>query len=274
VFALLGYTASDNVGGVTTDLAALVDPDFTQRNGHYTFTEQYRLGGVVGIGTNVTRTDLLCPTWNAIGLMNSYPPVRSATPVSSTYVDLRTDWQVPIPLNEEFQVQQANDAGAANRLNGVLWIFTQDWNRNLPAGIFPIMIRATSSVTKVANAWSGPATITLEQSLRGGVYSIIGYDCFLAGCIASRIIFPRQKLYQGRKLRPGNLCQNALGDFPPLYGYNQARVFGEWGRFHTFELPQIEVWGNAAGAVTAELRIHAVYLGTDLSLLESGSITI
>jgi hypothetical protein len=116
--------------------------------------------------------------------------------------------------------------------------------------------------------------ITLEQSLRGGVYSIVGADCFVAGCIAFRVIFPRQKLYSGRKLRPGSLCQNALGDFPPLLGQLQARYFGEWGRFHTFELPQVEVWGNAAGAATMEIRFHCLYLGTDLSLLEAHALTI
>jgi hypothetical protein len=226
------------------------------------------------VGANTTLVDLLCPTWNAIGKMNSYPPVRSAQPVSATYPDLRADWAVPIPLNEEFQIQTTNDAGAAVRQNAAFWILTNDWNRNLPPAIFPIMIRATATPTKIANAWSGPSTITLEQSLRGGVYSIIGADCFAAGCIAFRCIFPRQKLYSGRKLRPGNLCQNALGDFPPLQGQNQARYWGEWGRFHTFELPQFEVWGNAGGAVTLELRLHCLYLGVELSLLEANALTI
>src|SRR5262249_22622371 len=104
MFALLGYTGADAVGGVTTDLTALTDPDFTQRNCHYPFTENYRLCAAADIGASDTELALLCPTWNAIGKMNVYPPIRSATPVSSSYVDLRTDWAPPIPLNEEFQM--------------------------------------------------------------------------------------------------------------------------------------------------------------------------
>lgn len=274
MFVLLAYTGSAGAAAANFDLTALTDPDFSQRSGHYIFTEQYKLLAAADVGLNDTNASILCPTWNAIGKMNVYPPIRSAAPVSSSFVDLRTDWAPPLPLNEEVQFQTTNNAGVAVRTNGVVWLGTTDWNRNLPTGILPIMVRATVAVTGVANAWSGPSTLTFEQSLRGGVYSVIGADAQVAGSIAHRAIFPRQKLYSGRKLRPGNLTLNAIGDFPPLYGYNQARVFGEWGRFHTFEPPQWEFLMNAAGAVTPELRMHLVYLGTDLSLLEANAITI
>jgi hypothetical protein len=274
MFCLLGYTGAPGAAAADFDLTALTDPDFSQRSGHYIFTEQYRLAAAAQVEASGVRATLLCPTWSAIGRMNIYPPTRSAAPVSSTYVDLRTDWPVPLPLNEEFQAQTTNNAGAGTRSNVAIWLMTNDWTRNLPTGILPIMIRATVACTGVANAWSGPSTLTFEQSLRGGVYSIVGADAQVAGSIAHRAIFPRQKLYQGRKLRPGNLTLNAVGDFPPLYGQNQARIFGEWGRFHTFEPPQWEFWMNAAGAVTPELRMHLIYLGTELSLLEANAITI
>lgn len=274
MFALLGYTSSAAAGATNADLTALTDPDFTQRNGHYTFTERYRLLAACDIGANDTTASLLTPTWNAISRFNISPPTRSATPVSRGWLDLFMQMQPPIPLNEEFQFQTSNDAGAPVRTNGVLWIGTEDWNRNLPSGIMPFEIRCTAAATGVANAWSGATAITFEQSLRGGVYSICGAYFQGAGCIAARVIFPRQRLYQGRKLRPGHLVQNAVGDFPPMLGQYQSTIFGEWGRFHTFEPPQLEVWANAAGAVTIECRFRLVYLGTELSLLESGSLTI
>jgi hypothetical protein len=274
MFVILGYQGAAGAAAVNFDLSALLDPDFSQRNGHYVFTEPYKLLASANVGASDTEMNLLCPTWNAIGKFNIYPPVRAAQPVMSTYVDLRTDIPTNLPLNEEFQVQTSNNAGAGVQTNGLLWLGTPDWNKNLPQGIMPISVRCSVAFTGVAHAWSGPSALTFEQSLRGGVYSVVGARFQSAGCIAHRAIFPRQKLYQGRKLRPGDVALNAIGDFPPLYGYNQSRLFGEWGRFHTFEPPQWDVFANAAGAATGVLILDMIYLGTDVSLLDSGSVTI
>jgi hypothetical protein len=70
--------------------------------------------------------------------------------------------------------------------------------------------------------------------------------------------------YNGRQLRPGGLIQNtaALNPMP-----NQRFGFGEWGRFHTFELPSIQIYSDAAGG-TYEVRLELTYLGQSNSLLQ------
>jgi hypothetical protein len=274
MFVLLGYTGNAGAGAVNFDLTALPDADFSQRNGHYVFTEPYQLLGATNVGANDILADLLCPTWNAIGKMNVFPSLETAAFSSAAYLDLRADVPPKLPLNEEFQFQTSNNAGVAVRSNGFVILGTADWNRNLPQGILPILVHGTASVTGVGNSWSGPFPVVFEQSLRGGVYSIVGADAVIAGGIAFRIVFPRQKLYSGRKLRPGNGLLGGVGNTPPLNGQLQSRYWGEWGRFHTFEPPQIELWMNAGGAVTVNWWWQLIYLGTDLSLLEASAMTI
>jgi hypothetical protein len=269
--ALLAYTGNAGIGATNFDLTALTDPDFTQRNGHYTFTEPYQLMATAIIGANLTRGRFQVPHWNAIGEYNIYPVNRSTIVVQSNpNMDFYYDAPPPIPLNEEFQIQTSNNNAGTEQDFGLIWIATSDWSQNLPRGVQLINVRATVAVTGILNAWSGPAGITLSQSLRGGVYAVVGAVCQITVGIAFRIVFPRYRLYNGRKLRPGNLCMQNIGDTPQDIPWDQQYWLGEWGRFHTFELPQVEFLANVAGAQTLELRMWCIYLGEDLSLLNQG----
>jgi hypothetical protein len=56
-------------------------------------------------------------------------------------------------------------------------------------------------------------------------------------------------------MRPGWLCNQALGDQDEARVRENPFCLGEWGRFWSVEMPQLEVYGSAAGAQTAELRL-------------------
>jgi len=43
---------------------------------------------------------------------------------------------------------------------------------------------------------------------------------------------------------------------------------GEWGRFHTFTPPQLEVFDDTAGG-TYEVRLHLVRVGEDRTLVNN-----
>lgn len=271
-FALLNYNATAAAAGATNvDLVAASDADFSQRNSHYIFTERYRLLGVAPVGVSVTRGRYQVPTWNAIGEATIFNVNRALTPPSNPQADWSLQYPPEVPLNEEFQVQLSNNLGAATEIeNALIWLATDDWSQNIPRGRTPLLVRATSVITPTLNAWSGPQAITLSQSLRGGVYAVVGAVVQGANSVAFRVIFPRYRLYHGRKLRPGHLVQTALGDVTNNQHYPPGMDLGEWGRFHTFELPQIEVFGTLAAAITYQVFLYLVYLGEEISQLNQG----
>lgn len=271
-FALLGYQGTPGVNAASFDLSALTDPDFSQRNNHYIFTEQYALLHAYHQEASATRANFSCPTWNALGKANIWPVNVTSTVLSPPRIDTRWDYPARIPYNEEFQFQVSNNLGSSTeQAYGFIWIITSDFSRNIPRGALPIMVRCTATYNPGSVVWSGPQALTFEQSLRGGVYAVVGAECQAASVIAFRLIFPRYKLYNGRKLRPGFLCQNAVGDLIWPQAFDGPMALGEWGRFHTFEPPQMESIMTTGASTTHELRLWLVFLGEDVSLLQGGT---
>lgn len=268
-FTVLPYTLATGGSVTDQDMSAVTDQEFSQRNSHFIFTEQYKLGAVVASGATLSRANIQIPTFNAVGRFNVWPIQLSSANVPSPP---RMMWLWPqapvIPQNEEFTVK-ATDTVSEN-VCAALWLFTLGHNKNLPSNQLIIPVRCTSTITQVAGGWSAAGQLTFEQSLRGGVYSIIGAECVGSGTFLFRFIFPRGRAYQGRRIRPGWLAQQAIGDLPELRMHADPFTLGEWGRFHTFEPPQLEVFSIAGSASTAhELRLYLAYLGMDeMSLLD------
>jgi hypothetical protein len=271
-FQTLVYNATAAaVNAVNTDLVAAVDPDFSQRNSHYILTEQYRLLSTAMIGASVTRGRLQIPHINAIGEFVLFNANRSLQVPSNPQWDWNLGRLPPLPQNEELQVQVSNNLGAATEIeNVVLQLVTDDWTQNIPPGQLLIPVRVSFTVTPTLNAWSGPQILTFSQSLRGGVYVVVGGVLQGTNAIAWRVIFPRFRLYHGRKLRPGALIQTAIGDVVTTQPDPYMLAWGEWGRFHTFEPPTIEVFGTVAGSITYQGFLWLVYLGEDISQLSQG----
>src|SRR5271156_5299742 len=94
---------------VNGDMTALADNDFSQRNGHYIFTERYRLAMAALQGVSVTRGRVQVPTWNAIGEFNIFNANRAITAPSNPQWDTYFNSPPEIPQNEEFQVQSSNN---------------------------------------------------------------------------------------------------------------------------------------------------------------------
>jgi hypothetical protein len=259
--------SSDTAAGVNTDATAVTDTEVSVRNSHFIFTERYRLLSAAFIAAAALRGRFQVPKWNAIGEFAIFNANRSLQTPSNPQWDLWLTAPPEIPQNEEFQVQLSNDGAGGAIENCVLNIAPDDWNQNIPKGELTLCIRASATITPTINAWSGPNAITLSQSLRGGVYAVVGTVVQGTDAVAWRWIFPRNKMYHGRRLRPGGLVQTARGD--TLSNQVDPWVFG-WGVkgvFHTFELPQIELLGTVAAAITYQIFIWVVRLGEDVSIL-------
>lgn len=271
--ALLVYNnAAAGVNDANVDMSAAVDPDFSQRNNHYVFTNRFRLGKACAIGASMLRARFQVPTWNALGEWSIFNVNRSLNPPANTQFDSYLPQPPRIPLNEELQVQESNNLGSSTEIESVgLQLLTDDWTPQLPSGYAMFTVKTTFTLTPTLNAWSGGSALTFTSNLRGGVYAVVGAQLQGSNGSFFRLLFPRYKLYGGQRLRPGGPLQNAVGNVTQNQSYPWNLDMGEWGRFHTFELPQCEVFGTLASSTAYVLYLTLVFLGEDLSLLQGGT---
>lgn len=261
-FHCVAYTINQ-AAGTDGDATAATDSELTTRNSHYLLTERYRMLAAYVGGATITRANVQVPLWNQITRFNLWPINRSANIPSPPQLDWWILKPPPLPQNEEITVKITN-TGAAEQDTVFLWLAPDNWNVNLPAGRDPLPVfeaRLTSTTPSLtANAWSGLSTPVFEQSLRSGTYAIVGAMFQATNLMMARFVFPRAPVYRNRKLRPGVLAQNAIGDLELQVLPEAHFIWGEYGRFSTVELPQIEYWTNTAGVATVEARWWMVWI--------------
>jgi hypothetical protein len=276
MFSMLAFAAPSVVSGVDVDLTAAPDSTFTLRNQHFYFVEDYLLLAAYASGQGVLQARLHCPTWDVICPNEIYPanPTISGQPVG--YADLRTDLPQPIPKNQEIRMTVDVTGGAGGGLfYGFMWIGTPDWSRRLPASEYFFRTRFTVvNPGTAATGWQGPFDLVPTQTLRGGVYAVLGASIDEIADVGFRLLFPQAPLYHGRELRPGwRGVSSGFDDANNLQPW-QGRYWGEWGRFHTFQLPKLELFQNILGAGTDHIVLTLAYLGIDTGLLQAGVKTI
>lgn len=260
-FQIVAYSASLAAGAANLDVAAVPDDIFSRRNSHYIFSERYRILAAFVNGVSVTDARLNVPTVNAFGRHHIWPLEQSATiPDWPGIADYRDD-PLSIPLREELAVEGSNNDIGAQQFNALLWLGDDKWNRNLPKGQQRLVVRATGAVAGVAASWSGVGAIAFAENLRGGYYSLVGAQCFCAGVLAIRFQFPRNDPAGAKALRPGILCTEAIANSPLR---ENKGGFGVLGTFDSDEPPQIQIFSNATGAKTQEIRLDLVYHGNNV----------
>lgn len=256
---ILPYNVSAGVNATDTDLTGTTDSEFSKRGNHFILSEPYNLLAAYAGGASLIRARFNMPKINAVGRHQLWPINRSASVPSPYNMDDYRDNPLPLPMDEELAVEISNNLGAATEQENVfLFIAPQTWNRNLPQGLQTLTLRVTATPIGVAQAWSALTALTFSDNLRAGWYAVTGMQVQGANALAARLVFARSTMYNNRKLRPGVIVSQAIGDIAQQMWDGG---FGEFGRFHSFELPQLEVWANAAGAITMEIRLNVVYLG-------------
>lgn len=256
-----GNPAGPNASNV--DLTAAVDTILTTRNNHLIFTDDFRLGLAYGLGQTITDVRLNMPSVNAYGRHHLWPldgdTVNPATVQDRPAIISYLSQPVVLPQNEEMAWEVSNAAAGAERDSVLAWLFTPDHGYAIPSGLQRLTLRMTYAITTAAAfAWSGAGTLTFAETPRGGWYSVVGLSLFDASTLAGRLIFPRGRAYNGRILRPGAPAQNAVARRPDRLFDGQLGVYG---KFHSFEPVQIEIFSSTAAAHTGEVRLDVVYHG-------------
>jgi hypothetical protein len=270
MFHLLNYRVVAGVNDVNVDETMTTDTIYTARNGHLLLTEPMNLIGAMHLAVSALRVRTNIPSWNNLGRHQIWPVNRSATPPSYPRIDDYRGFPKTLPMNEEIAFEESNNLGAATEeTTTTLWIAPPDWTINTPRGMpfgeglgqAQLTVRATAAVTRVAAAWANGA-ITLADTLKGGWYAVVGAYCFDANLRLFRLIFPQTVSRYRRNFRPGSYVSNATGNLetPGSNDFFNENL-GLWGVFSTLELPLLEVYADAAGASTQELRLNLIYLG-------------
>lgn len=259
---------SESLGSVTnSDVDAAQDDVLQRRNAHLIMSEPFNLLASLPFGTNLSRMRFGNVALTRLGNNHLWPQNVAATIPSRPYVMDRRMRPLKLPLNEEITLEATTSAAGPAQHGAVLVLAKPQWRMTLPEGLDRFTTRATVvAPAGSATTWSAITAITFERDLFNGVYSVVGATVVAANAIAFRLFFPSQMVTEGRQLRPGFLVQNSISDFP------NDMVFGglgEWGRFHTFEPPSVQMFADAAGG-TYEIRLDLVYLGSALSLLMGG----
>lgn len=258
MFHLLAYFEQLAAAATDADINAVVDGEFTIRNNHPIFTEPYDLVGAFYNAADAVRARFNAPTLNTYGRHQLFPVLRSATIPDLPFVIDYRDYPIRLPIDEEIAIEGTNNAGAGDDTFVALLLAPPTWNRNLARGLWRFTCRATYNITSVDSAWSPLGAMTFAENLRGGWYAVLGMEVVDANVLYARLVFPRGNVVNGRRLRPGCLVDNAAGN-RPWEGFRGG--MGTWGRFHSFEPPQVEILANNAAAHSGEVRLDLVYLG-------------
>lgn len=256
---------SESFAAVTnSDTNAAADGVITVRNSHLIFTEPFYLAAIYGSSSTLTRARFGNAALQHRSIPHIWPLGRDDTIPSRPRLMEMLDRPMFLPQNEELTIESTTDAAGPVIANFILHLVKERWNRNLPAFLDRLTVRATSTVVAgAASAWTAEAELTFERDPWNGVYAVIGANVVAANAIAFRFRFPDQPSADGKQLRPGGLVTNAVGNFPwePENG-----GLGEWGRFHTFTPPVLQVFEDTAGG-TYEVRLDLLYLGENRDLL-------
>lgn len=285
MFHLLTWqTSSAAAVTIGTAMGMVADGAIAQGTTGYRFTENYKALAAYNHGASLTQVEFRSPTINALGLWNSWPLNLSLNQPSNYQVDDFRSFTPSLPLYEDFQCNAADSAVGGEKFDVAMWIGSQNHQTNL--GVLDAMINkgeayagrritvnSTTTLNKGAQGWGADVALTFEQLPRGGVYAVIGGQAVAAACMAWRINFTRMPLYQGRKLFPGDLVNQAVGDVPNKLGRNWL---GVWGVFHTWELPFASLYGQAAGTVAWNGNLDLVYLGgnSDYGTVFNNALTV
>lgn len=247
-----------------SDMNAVLDEVLTRRNSHLIFTEPYNLLGVHAFGGVLSRARFGNAALTQKGSNHIWPLSVSATiPTLPQLMDFR-DSPMRLPQNEELTIEVTNTAAGPTETGAVLLLGTPDWNMNFPAHSDRLNARATCVIAAgTETTWTALSEIAFERDLLNGVYSVVGAHVVAANAIAFRFRFPDQPAIGNKQLRPGGLVQDTA-QLQPNAMFSGG--LGEWGRFHTFSPPELQVLADAAGG-TYEVRLQLLYLGQDKSLL-------
>lgn len=253
----VAYSDSTSSAQTDTDIPLVSDPSVTILNNHPIFPNPYSIMWAYALGLLMQRVRISAPRLRPITRPLISPVDQSATPTEN--LRIAEWWRRPLMLNpvEEIQMLRTNTTAVAERDFVVLTV--GDGQRNVPQGDC-FTVRGTTAFSATVATWS-PGTITLDDTLQVGRYSIVGLRVENAGGVAGRLIFPGVPVAGASPvLRPGVKVAQSVADEDTWW--MRYGVSGEYGQFESFALPQIDMMvATVAANPTVLMDIVPVRIG-------------
>ena len=228
-FHLLAYNGT--AATTITDIAPITDNVINIVNSHFFPQNDMSLIWATGMSANVSRVRISQPSLRLITLPWIRPLIGTAVPGNHDKVADYTRSPLRIRGLEELAIDAIDASGGD--FFGLLAL--QDSYEAPPAGGDVYTLRGTSSTAAVDSSWT-TVTVTWEDKLPDGVYSVIGLSVVGANAPAARLIF------EGQTWRPGCIAtadEENQGD--DLFRWGRL---GVWGRFRQTAMPQVQVLSN------------------------------
>lgn len=215
---------------------AVADGVLTQSQaGNFVLTAPMKLKMAWVGGTTITQARLNIASFRGIFLPELNPIDRTVPPGSRPNIIRWFGDQLLLPRVDEIELDTSNALAAGNEQHfGVLWL--GDDTPPAPAGP-SFSITYTATITAAVRGWTS-GTLTLGQTLPGGIYSIVGMACYSATLVAARLVVP------GTPWRPG--CIGGPNNFTDPWWFTRFGQIGELARFQSFAPPNLEILCNAA----------------------------
>lgn len=238
---LLAFSSAPGNVSTYTQVNAVADQLYTRQNNEYQVPVRSWIPWYAGGCANGTAMRLFTPSLRLRG-NPQVVPLGTATFLSSypQYVDMSEN---PLQLVEEENlrvevIHPSSDSDIARCFVAVAQRRPTK-NINYPA---PRWVRATTSVTAVAEGWSSLGALVFDDVLEGGSYAVYGMNVVQSTVLASRLVF------QNQHERPGCLGCASVNDIPmPLHSMMELGLLGV---FDTYSPPQLECFASAGGGIS------------------------
>lgn len=246
---LAAFYKSVTNGSTYDSLTAVSDQSLTtSSNGKYIFRNNQKVLAAHVSGVNLTAARIDAPSLRSFMLPELVPTNPAATIATRPPIVDYKAFGPTVLRNEEVAVQVSRGGADAQPVFAGLWIS----DRVVPAPAGPIFTAvATFTITLVAGGWVA-GSLTFNQTLPAGEYSVVGCRTVCGDAGFSRLIFPGDNNY-----RPGNIVNAAYADFtqPDYFGKG---ALGKWGDFASTAQPNIEIFGLVAGAESGTAYIDLI----------------
>lgn len=238
-----------------TELTAQSDQIIAIQNNHLFPPRDLPLKYAYAHGLTLNRARISTPKTRQIAIPVIPGIDRAALPPNLPFVwDLRANPYI-LPKEEEIAIEAFQSSAGAEDEWCILG-FDYPTQAALPVpAVVPTgdvtVLRATGTTAQTADVWSD-ITLTYDQQLPVGLYSVIGAQMFGATAHAFRLIL------DGQYPRPGGIANVASGGYS--WPGQLMGGMGVWGTFRTVSLPRLQVYSDAADAAQ-ELWLEVVRTG-------------
>lgn len=249
-----GAMASDqtNLG-----IPILSDPGLTPLDTRrYLIPSECECIGAWAAADSITRARVATESLRTLGLPEVFPLNAVAEPTLPLGIDWRVNDPFRLMANDSLSIEVTTGTQVAAFAWGAAYL---SWGKTVVPNGPRTTVRGTSTQTLVANAFTSGG-ITLDQNLPVGNYAVIGMKVVCADAWAARLIFPA-----GVNRRPGVMTGETRAGWEYMQMERHGRL-GEWGRFHSVNIPQLEILGHTAGSETATVYLDVVQLSVGQSM--------